>query len=163
MTKSHKKPPSPGPHDDLTQSKTLARTKDDSPGKPDPSMEKDLSLNTFDKGSRVVTFEPYDLSKERSKVNSKEVQGKTLHVEGIPIHYDYDLVTKLFKKADDILEIRMNYLNASQYEAWVSFANVDCAYKAQNEIYEMEISGNKLKASLTNDIPRNLDVYRPAE
>ena len=132
MTKSHKKSPSPGPHDDLTQSKTLARTKDDSPGKPDLSMEKDMDLNTSDKGSHVVTLEPFDISKVRSKVSNNDVLGKALHVEGIPINYDYDSVTKLFTKADDILEIRMNCFNTSQYEAWVSFAKANCAYKAQN-------------------------------
>ena len=58
----------------------------------------------------------------------------------------------------------MQYLDTlPQYKAWVSFSNADSASKASKEINELIVNGKNLTCSLTNDIPRNLDVYHPAE
>ena len=155
--------PSPDMIDPLTQTTPGAATAislDSSPSNSDGATAQVMTKSTNEISDKTCSSTP----SVRPKKPDPVMRSNMLFIEQLPSSFDYEAVNSLFTKNGPAIEIRMSWLERSQaWNAWVKFSNFEIAMQALNEIEGREINGKTIKVKVTDSIPKNLDVYRPAE
>ena len=88
---------------------------------------------------------------------------KILHIKNVPICSNYESISSAFSKFGIIREIRMKDNIMESWDAWLSFDTHAAAFEANKDLGKVDIDGCKVTGSLSDHVPRNLEIYKPSE
>ena len=137
----------------------------------DSSLDKENALDTVHK-EKDLTCDSVDLhplpkipQREKSKISDNESGNlKILHVFELPRKCHYESIFKTFGQYGKISEIRMDFNEVDEkWDAWISFDKPEDALRAACDIPNIAFQDCNIEAALSDKVPKNLDVYHPAD
>ena len=100
----------------------------------------------------------------KDKDMAKSLKLRILHTFDLPLESHYGSILEAFKAYGKICEIRMDFSDVEKkWDAWISFEKPEDAFSAACNISSILVHGSIIQAALSDTVPRNLDVYHPAE
>ena len=116
----------------------------------DPELSVTTEINIESACSTAATLEPF-----------VSCESNIIKVGKVPLHWDFDVIYKVFCQYGSIDEIRVKV--DERLKMWVAWVIYLTPSDATNAIHNIHTKEPDLECLLVDDHPKNLDVFRPEE